>query len=83
MSTTTSSSATSISNSTAGAQGGKRAFNGVTPEEDAAYAEAVKRGDMATVRRMEREVYERMGYSDHSSYQGTSAFNGAAPGRNV
>lgn len=55
----------------------------VTPEEDAAYADAVKRGDMKTVRRMEREVYERMGYSDDSSYQGTSAFNGAAPSRNA
>ena len=55
----------------------------VTPEEDAAYADAVKRGDMETVRRMEREVYERMGYSDDSSYQGTSAFNGAAPSRNA
>ena len=55
----------------------------VTPEEDAAYADAVKRGDMKTVRRMEREVYERMGYSDDSRYQGTSAFNGAAPGRNA
>ena len=55
----------------------------VTPEEDAEYADAVKRGDMETVRRMEREVYERMGYSDDSSYQGTSAFNGAAPGRNA
>lgn len=55
----------------------------VSPEEDAAYADAVKRGDMKTVRRMEREVYERMGYSDDSSYQGTSAFNGAAPSRNA
>lgn len=55
----------------------------VTPEEDAAYEEAVKRGDMETVRRMEREVYERMGYSDDSGYQGTSAFNGPAPSRNA
>ena len=29
---------------------GERSFNGVTPAEDAAYAEAVKRGDMETVR---------------------------------
>ena len=55
----------------------------VTPEEDAAYEDAVKRGDMETVRRMEREVYERMGYSKDSGYQGTSAFNGAAPSRNA
>ncbi|MBR4259037.1 MAG: hypothetical protein IKQ17_08400 [Kiritimatiellae bacterium] len=72
-----------VPNSGAGAQGGERSFNGVTPEQDAAYAEAVKRGDLETARRMEREVYERMGYSDDSSYQGTSAFNGAAPSRNA
>ena len=73
----------SIAQTGAGAQGGERSFNGVTPEQDAAYAEAVKRGDLETARRMEREVYERMGYSDDSSYQGTSAFNGAAPSRNA
>ena len=72
-----------IAQTGAGAQGGERSFNGVTPEQDAAYAEAVKRGDLETARRMEREVYERMGYSDDSSYQGTSAFNGAAPSRNA
>ena len=72
-----------IAQTGAGAQGGERSFNGVTPEQDAAYAEAVKRGDLETARRMEREVYGRMGYSDDSSYQGTSAFNGAAPSRNA
>ncbi|MBP5791023.1 MAG: zeta toxin family protein, partial [Kiritimatiellae bacterium] len=61
----------------------RHSVGAVTPEEDAAYADAVKRGDLETARRMEREVYERMGYSDDSSYQGTSAFNGAAPSRNV
>ena len=72
-----------IAQTGAEAQGGERSFNGVTPEQDAAYAEAVKRGDLETARRMEREVYERMGYSDDSSYQDTSAFNGAAPSRNA
>ena len=61
----------------------RHSVGAVTPEEDAKYADAVKRGDMKTARRMEREVYERMGYSDDSSYQGTSAFNGAAPSRNA
>ncbi|MBR4617070.1 MAG: hypothetical protein IKO55_15790, partial [Kiritimatiellae bacterium] len=46
-----------IAQTGAGAQGGERSFNGVTPEQDAAYAEAVKRGDLETARRMEREVY--------------------------
>jgi len=57
--------------------------NAVTPEEDAAYEDAVKRGDMEMARRMEREAYERAGYSPDSRYQGTSAFNGAAPSRNA
>ena len=48
-------------------------------EEDKAYLEAVKRGDMETAQRMVNEAAERAGYSTNSDYQGTSAFNGAAP----
>ena len=55
----------------------------VTPEEDAAYTDAVKRGDKDAYLKMLRDVAARRGYSDDSSYQGTSAFNGAAPGRNA
>jgi len=79
---TTSSSGGIIANSGDGAQGG-RSLDGVTPEEDAAYADAVKRGDKEAYQRMLRDVAARRGYSDDSSYQGTSAFNGAAPSRNA
>ncbi len=48
-------------------------------EEDKAYFDAVKRGDMETAQRMVNEAAERAGYSTNSEYQGTSAFNGAAP----
>ena len=49
---------------------------------DAEHADAVKRGDMATASRMVREAAEKAGYVTDSSYQGTSAFNGAAPSAN-
>lgn len=50
---------------------------------DRVYGDALARGDMETAERMVREAMERKGYSDDSSYQGTSAFNGAAPSRNA
>ena len=46
---------------------------------DAAYADAVARGDMETAERMLAEEAARKGYMMESDYQGTSAFNGAAP----
>ena len=76
----------SIANSVDGAQGGAGKIgdrHAVTPEEDAAYTDAVKRGDKDAYLKMLRDVAARRGYSDDSSYQGTSAFNGAAPGRNA
>lgn len=61
----------------------RHSVGAITPEEDAKYADAVKRGDIATARQMERDAYLRAGYSEDSSYQGTSAFNGPAPSRNA
>ena len=49
---------------------------------DAAYADAVARGDMETAERMMAEEATRKGYMVESDYQGTSAFNGAAPSEN-
>ena len=49
---------------------------------DAAYADAVARGDMETAERMLAEEAARKGYIVESDYQGTSAFNGAAPSEN-
>ena len=43
------------------------------------YLFAVKRGDMNAAQQMVNLAAERAGYSSSSSYQGTSAFNGAAP----
>lgn len=48
-------------------------------ELDKVYLEAVERGDMETAQRMVNEAAERAGYNADSDYQGTSAFNGAAP----
>ena len=50
-----------------------------TAERDKQYLEAVQRGDMYTARRLVNEAAERNGYTSNSDYQGTSAFNGAAP----
>lgn len=47
--------------------------------QDEAYLDAVTRGDMEAAQRMVDEAAERAGYSSKSEYQGTSAFNGAAP----
>lgn len=46
---------------------------------DYGYRKAVEQGDMKTARKMLAEEAERKGYSTESDYQGTSAFNGAAP----
>ena len=46
---------------------------------DAEYFAAVERGDMEEAQRIVDEAAERAGYSVGSDYQGTSAFNGAAP----
>ncbi len=50
---------------------------------DAPYLEAVERGDMATAQRMVLEAAERTGYLSDTSYQGSLAFNGAAPMANA
>ncbi len=46
---------------------------------DAEYFAAVERGDLEEAQRIVNEVAKRAGYSVSSDYQGTSAFNGAAP----
>ena len=46
---------------------------------DETYLKAVEAGDMDSAQRMVEEAAERAGYSADSDYQGTSAFNGAAP----
>ena len=48
-------------------------------QKDAEYFAALESGDMETAQRIVNEAAERAGYSIDSSYQGTSAFNGAAP----
>ena len=50
---------------------------------DREYAEAVARGDREKVDKMLRAEAERKGYKDDVSYQGSLAFNGAAPSRNA
>ncbi len=54
----------------------------ITAEQDTEYLDAVKRGDMETARRMVNEAAEQAGYSANSDYQGSLAFNGAAPSKN-
>lgn len=54
----------------------------VSPEMDARYMEAVKRGDMAAAQRMVNDVARMRGYMPDSDYQGSECFNGAAPGAN-
>ena len=46
---------------------------------DAEYFAAVERGDLEEAQRIVNEVAKRAGYYVSSDYQGTSAFNGAAP----
>ena len=52
-------------------------------EQDALYLDAVKRGDMESAQRMVNEAAEHAGYLPDTSYQGSLAFNGAAPSSNV
>lgn len=47
--------------------------------KDDEYLKAVENGDMEKAQKMVNEAAEAAGYSTDSSYQGTSAFNGAAP----
>lgn len=52
-------------------------------EADNLYLDAVARGDMAMAQRMVQEAAEHAGYLPDTSYQGSLAFNGAAPTSNV
>ncbi len=45
----------------------------VTPEEDAAYLDAVKRGDMETAKQLLKTVWERNGYAPEQTYMGRHA----------
>lgn len=47
--------------------------------KDDEYLKAVEDGDMEKAQKMVNEAAKAAGYSTGSSYQGTSAFNGAAP----
>lgn len=47
--------------------------------KDEEYLKAVEDGDMEKAQKMVNEAADAAGYSTDSSYQGTSAFNGAAP----
>ena len=49
---------------------------------DAEYLAAVEAGDMATAARLVRQAAEAAGYNASNAYQGSLAFNGAAPSRN-
>ena len=51
----------------------------ITPEQDAAYLKAVEAGDMEAAQRMVNEAAKLAGYDSNSDYQGSLAFNGAAP----
>ena len=51
----------------------------ITPEQDKAYMDAVAAGDMETAQRMVEEAARLAGYDSNSDYQGSLAFNGAAP----
>ena len=57
-------------------------FRGVTPAMDAEYIAAVNRGDMETAQRMVNRAARMAGYDSSSEYQGSIAFNGAAPSSN-
>ena len=54
-------------------------FSLITPEMDADYLSAVERGDMATAQQMVMEAAKLAGYVSPIDYQGSLAFNGAAP----
>lgn len=55
----------------------------VTPEMDARYMDAVKRGDMDAAQRMVNDVARMRGYMADSDYQGSECFNGTAPSANA
>ena len=55
----------------------------ITPEMDASYLDAVERGDLATAQQMVMEAAKMAGYDTDTSYQGSLAFNGAAPDANA
>lgn len=48
-------------------------------QKDSEYFAAIKRGDMEEAQRIVNEFAQKAGYTTISDYQGTSAFNGAAP----
>ena len=54
-----------------------------TAHIDKEYADAVAAGDKEKVDAMLREEADRKGYSEDSEYQGSKAFNGAAPSKNA
>lgn len=48
-------------------------------KKDSEYFAAIERGDMEEAQRIVNEFAQKAGYTTISDYQGTSAFNGAAP----
>ena len=57
----------------------KTTLNAVIEARDNEYLEAVRNGDLDKAQRMVVEAAKLKGYNSGSQYQGTSAFNGAAP----
>lgn len=54
----------------------------ITPAMDAEYMEAVNNGDMDKAQRMVVDAAKKSGYDSSNGYQGSIAFNGAAPSKN-
>lgn len=57
----------------------KTTIDAVIEARDKEYLEAVRNGDLDKAQRMVVEAAKVKGYNSSSQYQGTSAFNGAAP----
>ena len=57
----------------------KTTIDAVIEARDKEYLEAVRNGDLDKAQRMVVEAAKLKGYNSGSQYQGTSAFNGAAP----
>lgn len=57
----------------------KTTLDAVIEARDNEYLEAVRNGDLDKAQRMVVEAAKVKGYNSSSQYQGTSAFNGAAP----
>ena len=57
----------------------KTTIDAVIEARDNEYLEAVRNGDLDKAQRMVVEAAKLKGYNSSSQYQGTSAFNGAAP----